>query len=426
MFKWIKKKAPSSNSRKRASTAPKKILVFESNELNQNLLIDLLGAHGYVTSHTGDDLDVVRLMREFRPHLIVIGINSTSISETNVLKRVERDEYLKNIPAIALPVDALKKKKEQLISAGFKTVIPKPITVTIFLEVISKILAGEAVRSYYGPVESAGVVDASEPSEHLDMETTSVDSADVFEVKSCSDWQDQISAEEDPIRKKSLSILKELDSNTSYFMEDAIKNWVILNGKIKDCSDRQDFQELIAKYEEQQAECQTKYAQLLLTNQKISRACEVIKDRPVFTSTQIEKYEELAEAYEKKSSRVSELNRKQLKLYRKLSKANKIIKTEEGSQDAKMWSENKIKYSAAWREAKKVYEEERETENVARDDFHKFPIGLLDFDLEPSQLKDSFISRERTVELLGEDRVLYFENLERNIARYNKARNMLR
>lgn len=189
MFKWLKKKKASDHGRMLPPSAPDKILVFESNELQQKLLVDLFEAHGYETRQTGEALDVIGLTREFKPHLIVMAIYLTDVSGTDVLKRIKRDEALKGIPAIALPVSTLKENQEQLLNAGFKAVIHQPITINLLLEATRKILANEVVRSYYGPAESA---DVSEPSEHPNVETTSVDNAEILEKKPYVGWRSQI------------------------------------------------------------------------------------------------------------------------------------------------------------------------------------------------------------------------------------------
>ena len=52
----------------------KKILIVEDNDLNMKLFNDLLQAHGYETLQSMDGREVLKLVRENRPDLILMDM----------------------------------------------------------------------------------------------------------------------------------------------------------------------------------------------------------------------------------------------------------------------------------------------------------------------------------------------------------------
>jgi len=118
----------------------KKILVVEDNELNMRLFRDLLTAQGHEVMGTDDGMEALTIAREQKPDLIVMDIQLPEVSGLDVTKWLKEDENLRSIPVIAVTAFAMKGDEEKIREGGCEAYIAKPISVTTFLETISKYL----------------------------------------------------------------------------------------------------------------------------------------------------------------------------------------------------------------------------------------------------------------------------------------------
>ena len=126
-----------------ANGSAKTVLVVEDNELNMKLFHDLLEAHGYNILQTKDGMDALRIAREHRPDLILMDIQLPEVSGLEVTKWLKDDEELKSIPVIAVTAFAMKGDEQKILEGGCEGYISKPISVTEFMEVVSKFLENE-------------------------------------------------------------------------------------------------------------------------------------------------------------------------------------------------------------------------------------------------------------------------------------------
>ncbi len=118
----------------------KTILIVEDNDLNMKLFNDLLQAHGYETMQTMDGRDVLQMVSERRPDLIIMDIQLPEISGLEVTKMLKADDALKDIPVIAVTAFAMKGDEEKIREGGCEGYIAKPISVPTFLETVAKFL----------------------------------------------------------------------------------------------------------------------------------------------------------------------------------------------------------------------------------------------------------------------------------------------
>ena len=119
---------------------PKTILIVEDNDLNMKLFNDLLQAHGYETMQTMDGREVLDMVNEKRPDLIIMDIQLPEISGLEVTKMLKADDNLKDIPVIAVTAFAMKGDEEKIREGGCEGYIAKPISVPVFLETVAKFL----------------------------------------------------------------------------------------------------------------------------------------------------------------------------------------------------------------------------------------------------------------------------------------------
>ena len=118
----------------------KVILIAEDDELNRKLFCDLLEFRGYQTLQSSDGMGALRMVREHRPHLILMNIKLPDISGLEVTSRIKQDEALRHIPVIAVTGFAMDGDAEKILASGCDAYMTKPIIVSEYLKVIERVL----------------------------------------------------------------------------------------------------------------------------------------------------------------------------------------------------------------------------------------------------------------------------------------------
>lgn len=124
----------------------KRILIVEDNELNKKLFRDLLEANGYDVMHTSDGMEVLGILRENRPDLVLMDIQLPEVSGLEVTRWIKSDQKLMDIPVVAITAFAMKGDEERIRAGGCDGYISKPISVPSFLATVKKF-----VESAQGP-----------------------------------------------------------------------------------------------------------------------------------------------------------------------------------------------------------------------------------------------------------------------------------
>ena len=119
----------------------KTILIAEDNELNLKLFTDLLQAHGYATLQCRSGGEVLRLVREHRPDLVLMYIQLPEVSGLDITREIKADPELKKIPVVAVTAFAMKGDEERIREAGCDGYLPKPIAVAHLVETVARFLA---------------------------------------------------------------------------------------------------------------------------------------------------------------------------------------------------------------------------------------------------------------------------------------------
>ena len=118
----------------------KTVLIVEDNDLNLKLFNDLLQANGYDTVQAKDGRDVVKLVRDHRPDLIVMDIQLPGVSGLEITKTIKTDDLLKETPVIAVTAFAMKGDEDRIREAGCDAYVSKPISVPVFMEMVNRFL----------------------------------------------------------------------------------------------------------------------------------------------------------------------------------------------------------------------------------------------------------------------------------------------
>ncbi len=116
----------------------KTVLVVEDNDASMMLFDDLLEVHGYNVLQAKDGMEAWRMAHEHCPDLILMDIQLADVSGLEVTKWLKDDETLKSIPVIAITAFAREGDKEKFLEGGCDAYIPKPISITNFLQTVER------------------------------------------------------------------------------------------------------------------------------------------------------------------------------------------------------------------------------------------------------------------------------------------------
>ena len=119
---------------------PKTVLIVEDNTLHMKMMNDLLQASGYEVLKSIDGNDVMVLVKEHRPDLIVMDIQLPGISGLELTQMLKADDELKHIPVIAVTAFAMRGDEKAILEAGCDDYAAKPISVPMLLEKIANLL----------------------------------------------------------------------------------------------------------------------------------------------------------------------------------------------------------------------------------------------------------------------------------------------
>ncbi len=117
--------------------APRSILVVEDNVLMRKLFVRCLEEGGYSVIEAESALDVIDIMRDTPPDLVVMDIVMPGLSGVELIKQIRADADLRPIKVIAVTNLATPADKRRLADAGFDGHISKPIKPKDFLNSIA-------------------------------------------------------------------------------------------------------------------------------------------------------------------------------------------------------------------------------------------------------------------------------------------------
>ncbi len=116
------------------------VLIVEDNDLNMKLFRDLLQTHGLNIIETKNGFDAVTLAKTHLPNLILMDIQLPGISGIDVIRSIKADPQLFSIPIIAITAFAMKEDRDRIMESGCEGYLPKPISISLFLDMVSKYL----------------------------------------------------------------------------------------------------------------------------------------------------------------------------------------------------------------------------------------------------------------------------------------------
>ena len=121
-----------------------KILIVEDNEMNIRLFSDLLKSRQYEVfeCHTGSQ--VLPMVKEIRPDLVLMDIQIPEIDGLTATKMIRETPEVAKTKVIAVTAFALSGDADRILAAGVDSYISKPISIPVFFQTIEDTLKENA------------------------------------------------------------------------------------------------------------------------------------------------------------------------------------------------------------------------------------------------------------------------------------------
>jgi CheY-like chemotaxis protein len=123
------------------STEPAHILVVEDNDDNRELILKVLGLHGYRATGAADGAGALAALEHEVPDLILMDINLPDMDGLDVTRIIRGREGFEQVPIVAITGYAMAGDRDRSLNAGCSEYIAKPINVRTFPRVIARLLA---------------------------------------------------------------------------------------------------------------------------------------------------------------------------------------------------------------------------------------------------------------------------------------------
>ncbi|HEY5937345.1 MAG TPA: response regulator [Kofleriaceae bacterium] len=118
------------------------ILIVDDNAANLKLARVVLEDEGYVVRTAIDAPDVMRVLEESQPRLILMDIQLPGVDGLELTRRLKADSRYQHIVIVALTAYAMKGDRAKALTAGCDGYITKPIDVDELPKTVAQHLAG--------------------------------------------------------------------------------------------------------------------------------------------------------------------------------------------------------------------------------------------------------------------------------------------
>jgi CheY-like chemotaxis protein len=123
------------------STATKRVLYIEDNEVNRIVMEGMLAQRPHLLLETADDpLLGLAMARQQTPDLVLLDIQLPGIDGYEVLRRLRADGATASVPVAAVSANALDSDREQAARAGFDAYLTKPVDLATLLALVDRLL----------------------------------------------------------------------------------------------------------------------------------------------------------------------------------------------------------------------------------------------------------------------------------------------
>ena len=123
------------------------ILIVDDNAANLKLARVLLAGEGYEVRTAVDAEEALRVLRDFRPRLILMDLQMPGMDGFELTRRLKADPATRGIVILALTAYAMKGDEERATAAGCDGYVSKPIDTRTLPALIARLLAASPGES---------------------------------------------------------------------------------------------------------------------------------------------------------------------------------------------------------------------------------------------------------------------------------------
>jgi CheY-like chemotaxis protein len=122
------------------------IVVVDDNAINSKLLQVVLRAEGYDVRVAADGNELLALLRDFRPHLVLMDIQLPGADGLELTRRLRADPATRDLVIVAVSAFAMKRDHELALAAGCDAYLAKPVDTRRLPALVAGYLATAAER----------------------------------------------------------------------------------------------------------------------------------------------------------------------------------------------------------------------------------------------------------------------------------------
>ncbi len=121
------------------SDRPLRILVAEDNQVNQAVLLAILGKSGHKIDMVADGSEAVSAVLRVPYDLVLMDVHMPEMDGVTATRKIrELPGEVRDIPIIALTANAMKGDREKYLEAGMTDYMSKPINPRMLIATIAK------------------------------------------------------------------------------------------------------------------------------------------------------------------------------------------------------------------------------------------------------------------------------------------------
>jgi len=114
------------------------VLIVEDNALNLKLFHDLLMIQNHKVIISKDGVNVLNIVTEKQPDLILMDIQLNGISGIDLIKSLKSEDQTKLIPNIAISAFAMKNEEVKISESGCEMYLSKPVSIDKFFSAVEE------------------------------------------------------------------------------------------------------------------------------------------------------------------------------------------------------------------------------------------------------------------------------------------------
>lgn len=122
-----------------------RILVVDDDKVIQQLVEVNLELEGYDVAKASDGEEALRVVKEFKPDLVVLDVMMPRMDGREVCRRIKADPASAHIPVIFLSARAQDMDVQSGLDLGASAYVTKPFDPVDLLDTVQQILTGQQV-----------------------------------------------------------------------------------------------------------------------------------------------------------------------------------------------------------------------------------------------------------------------------------------